>query len=156
MKPLTAEWVRKAEEDYAGAVQMKRRSAATLPNLICFHCQQCAEKYLKARLYEADVEFPKTHDLLNLLKLVLPVEPLWETARDSLQRLNAYATDFRYPGDTATPAEAQLAVTNCTSFRRLARQRLGLEGEPGSHPEFRVREHPPRYQTRRSRSKRKP
>jgi hypothetical protein len=43
----------------------------------CFHCQQCAEKYLKARLVEAGIAFAKTHDLLSLLSLVLPVEPGW-------------------------------------------------------------------------------
>jgi HEPN domain-containing protein len=33
----------------------------------CFHAQQCAEKYLKARLYEANVPFPPVHKLLALL-----------------------------------------------------------------------------------------
>ena len=43
---------------------------------IAFHAQQCAEKYLKARLCEANVEFPKSHILSALLDLVLTVEPL--------------------------------------------------------------------------------
>jgi HEPN domain-containing protein len=42
----------------------------------CFHCQQSAEKYLKARLEEAGIMSPRTHDLKNLLPLLLPVEPL--------------------------------------------------------------------------------
>jgi len=155
MKPLTAEWIQKAEEDFAGAVQLQRQTVSPLPNLICFHCQQCAEKYLKARLYEAGIDFPKTHDLWSLLKLVLPVEPLWELARSSLRLLNEYSINFRYPGDTATPEDAQLTVTHCTSFRRLARQSLGLDDGPGAHPEFRVREKPAQYRTRRVRTKRK-
>jgi HEPN domain-containing protein len=144
MKPLTVEWVQKAEEDFAGAVQMNRQ---TLPNLICFHCQQCAEKYLKARLYEAGIDFPKTHDLLNLLKLVLPVEPLWETARDSLRRLNEYAIEFRYPGDNATPEEAEVAMKHCICFRGIARHSLGLDKPP--QPPLRVREKKANYCTKK-------
>jgi HEPN domain-containing protein len=50
-----------------------------LPNYdsACFHSQQCVEKYIKARLQEAGVAFPYTHDLEILLKLVLGIEPLW-------------------------------------------------------------------------------
>ena len=44
--------------------------------MVCFHCQQSVEKYLKARLEEAAISFPKTHDLENLLMLLLPLEPL--------------------------------------------------------------------------------
>ena len=54
MKPLTAEWVSKAEGDFA---TMERESrVADSPNLegLCFHAQQCAEKYLKARLCSDD------------------------------------------------------------------------------------------------------
>jgi HEPN domain-containing protein len=36
-------------------------------DLVCFHLQQCIEKYLKARLNEAGIPFPKTHDLERLL-----------------------------------------------------------------------------------------
>ena len=43
-----------------------------------FHAQQCAEKYLKARLEEAAVGFARTHDLLMLHQLVVPVEPTWQ------------------------------------------------------------------------------
>jgi HEPN domain-containing protein len=46
-----------------------------------FCCQQSAEKYLKARLEEADIESPKTHDLEKLLNLLLPVEPRWSAMR---------------------------------------------------------------------------
>ena len=143
MKQLTTEWIQKADEDFAAAVQLQ------IPSVVCFHCQQCAEKYLKARLCEAGLEFPKTHDLLNLLKLVLPAEPLWESARSSLHRLNAYATDYRYPGDTATSEEARRAVTHCVSFRLLARQGFGLDDAPAGQQELRVREKPSTYRVRK-------
>ena len=50
MKPLTKEWVKKAERDFTSANREWR--ARKNPNYdgLCFHCQQCAEKYLKACL----------------------------------------------------------------------------------------------------------
>ena len=46
-------------------------------NAVCFHTQQCAEKYLKARLEEGGLSVPKSHDLDDLLNRLLPIEPLW-------------------------------------------------------------------------------
>jgi HEPN domain-containing protein len=59
MNLLTAEWVAKAEAEYEGAAALKRRQNP-LHDLVCFLCQQSAEKYLKAILQEAGVAFPKT------------------------------------------------------------------------------------------------
>jgi HEPN domain-containing protein len=42
-----------------------------------FFAQQCIEKYIKARLLEADIYFKKTHDLTYLIGLVAEVVPLW-------------------------------------------------------------------------------
>ena len=63
MKPESAEWVKKTEGDYTTA--SRERKAQVEPNYdaSCFHAQQCAEKYLKARLVESGISFPKVHDL---------------------------------------------------------------------------------------------
>ncbi len=77
MLPITQEWVDKAEGDWA--VLNREIQVQNMPNydLVCFLAQQCAEKYLKARLQEDSVAFPKTHDLTLLLTLALPAQPLW-------------------------------------------------------------------------------
>ena len=48
MKPITGEWVDKAEGDFVTA--QRELNALDHPNYdaVCFHSQQCAEKYLKA------------------------------------------------------------------------------------------------------------
>ncbi len=74
MKKLTAEWVMKAEVDFEAARELagaKRR----LHDGVCFHCQQCAEKYLKALLEEQGLAVPKTHNLVSLLPLLQPHIP---------------------------------------------------------------------------------
>jgi HEPN domain-containing protein len=48
------EWVQKAEEDYQAALALSRLRKRPTPNAVSFHCQQCAEKYLKAFLVSKD------------------------------------------------------------------------------------------------------
>jgi hypothetical protein len=69
----------------------------TVPDeIVGFHCQQAAEKLLKAALAEAGVDIRKTHDLAYL------VDALGEAGRpvpDSLQgltALNPFAVELRY------------------------------------------------------------
>jgi HEPN domain-containing protein len=76
MKPTTREWVRKAENDFRAASQLLGRRKRVVPDAVCFFCQQCVEKYLKARLLEAGIAFPRTHDLRQLLNVCVQVEPL--------------------------------------------------------------------------------
>ncbi len=102
MKQNTQEWVNKAEGDFHTAQREVRARKHPNYDAACFHAQQCAEKYLKARLIEAGISFPKTHDLNLLLNLVLPIEPLWESYRWSLNLLLDYAVGYRYPGDLRT------------------------------------------------------
>jgi HEPN domain-containing protein len=127
MKPLTSEWVAKAEGDFA---TMEREALVTeSPNYegVCFHAQQCAEKYLKARLCEADVPLRKVHDLVALLGSVLDVEPACERFREDLAYLSAFAVGVRYPGESADQDCALDAQRRCRAFRTAARQSLGLD-----------------------------
>jgi HEPN domain-containing protein len=126
MKPATREWVRCAEEDFDVASALLRRRTRTAANSIGFHCQQCVEKYLKARLEEGSLRAPKTHDLMVLLQLLLPLEPLWASFAPALRRLNDYAVKFRYPGHVAKRADASSALKACRSIRADVRSSLGL------------------------------
>ena len=126
MKPITREWVKKAENDFKVACQILRRRKEVVPDAACFHCQQCVEKYLKARLLEAGIGFPRTHDLLQLLNACLPVDPLWSAYSKVVDGMTDYAVDFRYPGHSATLREAKLALKHCRYLRAEARRSLGL------------------------------
>ena len=94
MKPATREWVKKAENDFKAACQLLRRRKDIVPDAACFFCQQCVEKYLKARLLEAGIAFPRTHDLLQLLNACLPLEPLWSAYSKVVDAMTDYAVDF--------------------------------------------------------------
>lgn len=55
MLPITREWVDKAEGDFATAERELQIKNNPNYDAVCFHAQQCAEKYLKARLQEANI-----------------------------------------------------------------------------------------------------
>ena len=126
MKAATRDWVRKAESDFLAAIALSRRRKVPLHDQVCFHCQQSVEKYLKARLEEAGIASPKTHDLERLLALVTAVEPCWTSLRLHMKRLTDYAVNFRYPGDEATSLEAKKAVSDCRAVRKEVRLALHL------------------------------
>jgi HEPN domain-containing protein len=126
MKPSTHEWVGKAESDYQLALALSRRRKMIFPDQQCFHCQQSAEKYLKARLEEANILPPKIHDLKKLLNMLLGLEPLWSALSNACASLSDYAVEMRYPGDSATPKQAKEALRDAKVIREQARAALGL------------------------------
>jgi len=121
-----AEWIDKAEEDYQAAIVLVRSRKRPTPNVVCFHCQQSAEKYLKAYLVREEVKFPRTHDLLELHKLCSSVNPGFELIVDLLDRLNPYSIEYRYPGEEVDVDEAREAVKTIKRVRRFLREVLGL------------------------------
>ncbi|MFQ5628796.1 MAG: HEPN domain-containing protein [bacterium] len=94
-------WLKKAEADFQGAIYINRRRKNQLPDLVCYHSQQAAEKYLTAFLIYHVKPFPKTHDLILLLEMCLKYAPLLEFYKKLFEILNPYSVQFRYPGDEA-------------------------------------------------------
>jgi len=127
MKPITHEWVDKAEGDWVVLGRELRARKSPNYDAACFHAQQCAEKYLKGLLQEESSPIPKTHDLGKLLDLLLPTHSLWSTMRPLLDSLTLYAAAFRYPGDSADKEEARTAMKLCRTVRETVRQILGLQ-----------------------------
>lgn len=118
------EWVAKAEEDYAGAIALNRRRKKPLPNLVCFHAQQCTEKYLKAFLLYRKTSFPRIHDLVALLDFCIEQDAACESLRPACLHLDPYSILFRYPGQDALPEDAKLAIEAMRIVRTSLRRRL--------------------------------
>ena len=116
-----SDWIDKAEGDWA---TMLREAAVEVDanfDAVCFHAQQCGEKYLKARLTLANIPFRKTHDLLYLHNLVVTIEPEWTFLHDSLFTLTAFAVAIRYPGLDSTKEQALISVEHCRVVRKTLR-----------------------------------
>ena len=122
---LLDEWVEKAEADYKSAGALHRRRKEPLPDVVCYHCQQCVEKYLKAYLIAQGITPPRIHDLEDLLNLCAIHDTTLTARLPLVQVLNPYAVLIRYPGMTATVAEAKDAVNATRRLRTIVRRKLG-------------------------------
>ena len=125
MKKETRAWVRKAEGDWRVAIH---EAAITDPvrDVVCFHCQQCAEKYLKALLQEFGLAIPKIHDLEQLLANLLPQESSLKALKSSAVILSRYAVEYRYPNFSASTREMRAALRYAERVRLRIRTILGL------------------------------
>ena len=125
MKPETREWLEKAEGD----LKVARREAQTTDpvyDAVCFHAQQCAEKYLKALLEEHNVIFPRIHDLVALLNLSGGLIPELDPLKPRLAHLSVFGIASRYPGVKADRQVAEEAMTTVEEVRAVVRTKFGL------------------------------
>jgi HEPN domain-containing protein len=93
---IVQEWLTKADEDLSFA-ETTLLEGNTFFAQICFHFQQAAEKYLKAFIIAAGMEFEKVHNLVYLLKICRKIEPSLENLFEECELLNASYIDTRYP-----------------------------------------------------------
>ena len=107
---VIAEWVSKAENDFQAAKYLLEAGDASVLDAVCFHSQQCVEKYLKAILVAHSMLVCKTHDIERLCKsLPEPNQMINEMTLQQMRWLSAFAADSRYPGDW-DPIETQEAT----------------------------------------------
>lgn len=122
--------MRKAESDYRLAIRINRGNESFHDEL-CFHCQQSAEKYLKALLEELGLIIPKTHNLDDLHGLLSPHHPALRSLRRGLIFLTDFAVETRYPGDNATKRQATAALRWAGKVRTICRGLLGMRPRGG-------------------------
>ncbi|MBK7643315.1 MAG: HEPN domain-containing protein [Planctomycetes bacterium] len=117
-----ARWIEKAERDLPTARTFPREEPR-LTDVVCYHCQQCAEKALKAFLVRMDVHIEKTHYLRRLLTLCSDHDPAYAELDPIATGLSDYAT-VRYPDDWreipgTEAAEAVLGAAQVLAFVKL-------------------------------------
>jgi HEPN domain-containing protein len=125
MKRTTRGWVRKAESDFRLAVTIAR-GTKPFHDEQCFHCQQSAEKYLKAIMEEHGLTIPKTHILVALVNLLAPHHNSLRSLRRGVDFLTRFAVDTRYPGDAANKRQAMSALRWASQVRDACRTILGI------------------------------
>ncbi len=127
MKETTAAWIAKAESDFSAARLMLEYGEESIADAVCFHCQQCAEKYLKAHLQEHEIEFERTHDLSPLLELCVALDKDFEGLDDDVHELDRYAVIVRYPGIIIKADTAEEALKQAGRVRKFVRSKLGIK-----------------------------
>jgi len=117
--------VRKAESDFRLAAAIAR-GTEPFHDEQCFHCQQCAEKYLKALLQELGRQVPKTHNLVAILPLLVPHHGDLRSLRRGVDFLTRFAVETRYPGENASKRQATSALRWAGEVRAMCRTILSI------------------------------
>ncbi|EPF26897.1 hypothetical protein HMPREF1221_00477 [Treponema socranskii subsp. paredis ATCC 35535] len=97
LKQDVAEWLRIVEMDRTTAYHLFKTMHPKPLEIICFHCQQAAEKAIKALFILNEIEIIKIHDLGMLIKTIQPKTAFPETVKLSAISLTKFAATFRYP-----------------------------------------------------------
>lgn len=99
---ITQQWLKIAERDLLSAKQ-GLEAEIVITDIVCFHCQQAVEKFLKAFLVKHQIEFPKTHSIIALLNLCANVDKSFKDELLFADVLTDYAVEIRYPDDWYEP-----------------------------------------------------
>ncbi len=119
---LAAGWLRKAASDLRAA---KACLAAGSPDAACFHCQQTAEKSIKAYLIFHSLAFPFTHDLGRLVALCARGDSAFHALLLEATSRNPYAVEMRYDDEFwPTPEEVAKPLAHAETIHRFVVERL--------------------------------
>ena len=90
------EWLQIADEDLYSA-NILFESVRRPKEIICYHCAQSIEKYLKGYLAYNNIFPEKTHNLLFLLELCVKINNDFDNIKTECSLLNRYTNEIRYP-----------------------------------------------------------
>jgi len=90
------EWMELADCDFDSA-KILNNATRRHYEIICYHCSQATEKYLKAYLVYNDIIPEKTHDLIHLYRYCYNIDSVFQSINTICGFLNRFANDIRYP-----------------------------------------------------------
>jgi len=130
IKDLVCKWIKKAKNDLLSA-ERELSFEDPITDVVCFHCQQSAEKYLKAFLVHHQVYFPRTHRILELLELCATIDLSFREELEDADILTDYAVELRYPDiwlETGIE-ESKEALEIAKKVKEFVLKKLGVESD---------------------------
>jgi HEPN domain-containing protein len=120
MKKITRKWLNYARIDIGTAEEIIDDD--TLTPSVTFHCHQCIEKVFKALLAEHEIIPPKTHNLLQLLRIIKDKIAEPDISFESIEHINETYIDSRYPDEIELLQEIYPSRERAKSFLVLAKE----------------------------------
>lgn len=124
-------WLRIVKEDLKVALLLLESEALSTA---VYHCQQAAEKALKAYLVFENQEVIKTHDLMKLVVLCCKLDSDFRQLHNAAESLNPFATKFRYPTEFDIPdyKDTKSAVVQAQSIvnfvlKKISENKIGQQ-----------------------------
>ena len=124
------EWFRFAHMD----LEMAKNSLATMHpaplELVCYHCQQSAEKFLKGLIIRYDEMAEKTHDLSRLLNILRKKIDVPDSIAEKAESLTMYGIRARYPLEISVDeAQTRRAISQAEQVKAWAEDVIGKLGK---------------------------
>jgi HEPN domain-containing protein len=94
---IVTEWLQASYDDYDSAKYLFDRPNKKALETICYHCQQSAEKSLKAFLCANNITIPRTHDTGILYLRCAEINSTFSKFQRICEEFTIYATETRYP-----------------------------------------------------------
>ena len=120
------EWIRYAQMDYDAAKNMSILHKPVPLEIVCYHCQQSAEKILKAYAIAKGESLIKTHDLRILITQCLKHEKAFGSLSVACSALTDYAALTRYPAgaDDVNESDMGAALKNAVEVLEFTKGKL--------------------------------
>ena len=126
-KKLAREWFEKAKDDERAIENLLKEKGPF--SIICFLCQQMAEKYLKGYLVFKGKAIKKIHDSGEILERCRQIDQDFKKLLDHCAFLNRYSIATRYPGDFfegISEKEARKAYQKAKEIKQFVLEKLSL------------------------------
>jgi len=124
-KEIAGQWIELADKDLALAEHTAKTMRPTPYEIVCFHCQQFVEKYLKAFLVSKGQEPPYIHDLAKLVSLCETENPDFGQIKQECIILAEYGVQPRYPGGMQIIEEDMVrALHFAEDIRKFMREKV--------------------------------
>jgi len=121
----TNEWLKFSDMDLMTAKHLWETMQPQPLEIICYHCQQAAEKALKAFLVYNCITPPRTHDLNDLRNICRNNDDNFDEIIVSCMRLTDYSVQPRYPmGDEITDGDTVLALQDGEKINEFVKSKV--------------------------------
>ena len=128
MRAEADSWLRRARDDL-GAARKLLSGDDPFPATAAYHCQQAAEKALKAIIAGTGDPIPKAHDLRVLIARCIRIDPSLAELEDACDELTPYATEFRYPTEVPDPGLGEVRSALELAERVAAAIEIRIQGQ---------------------------
>jgi HEPN domain-containing protein len=124
---IIQEWLKYAQSDMIAARYMFYEVNPKQVEISVFHCQQCAEKALKAYLVAHEIDPPKIHDLPILCKMCAEIDGEFFSLMNISSDLNPYAVAARYPKQLVSEeTEVKAAIDKAQQIYDFCMAKVGF------------------------------
>ncbi len=119
-------WFRYAKQDLDSAIYLQEMQPVPV-EIICYHCQQSAEKYLKGFIAFHGGAIQRVRDLVALNKTCMKYDENFIQIRDECLNLTDYGVQARYPFSLElNEADAHLAVKSAEQVQAFLKEKINM------------------------------